>query len=180
MEFTLCYKIRKRLLGQVYHFSLLICYPYSFSAIDLLIPGRSTLISLACRSRSLQIWKALFTETCMQKQNSGHHHFLVLRLIMKTIRYDLLGAWSFFQIFCFFLDDCLGRWIQWMWLVSCRRQGMLTQGPTPDPKCELNITSFLTLPHPSHCPICAKDIMVIVLLLQVMGGWEGWGVVHLS
>ena len=52
---------------------------------------------------------------------------------------------------------------------------MLTQGPTPDPKCELNITSFLTLPHPLHCPICAKDIMVTVLLLQVMGGWEGWG-----
>ena len=28
-EFNLCYKIRNRLLGQVYHFSLLICYPYS-------------------------------------------------------------------------------------------------------------------------------------------------------
>ena len=28
-EFTLSYKIRIRLLGQVYHFSLLICYPYS-------------------------------------------------------------------------------------------------------------------------------------------------------
>ena len=23
---------------------------------------------------------------------------------------------------------------------------MLTQGPTPDPKCKLNISSFLTLP----------------------------------
>ena len=52
---------------------------------------------------------------------------------------------------------------------------MLTQGPTPGPKCELNITSFLALPHPSHCPICVKDIMVTVLLLQVMGRWEGWG-----
>ena len=52
---------------------------------------------------------------------------------------------------------------------------MLTQGPAPNPKCELNITSFLTLPHPLHSPICAKDIMVIVVLLQVMGGWEGWG-----
>ena len=51
---------------------------------------------------------------------------------------------------------------------------MLTQGPTPDPKCELNITSFVALPHALHCPICAKDIMVTVLL-QVMGGWEGWG-----
>ena len=56
---------------------------------------------------------------------------------------------------------------------------MLTQGPAPDPKCELNITSFLTLPHPLHCPICAKDIMVTVLLLQVIGEWEGWGVVYL-
>ena len=56
-----------------------------------------------------------------------------------------------------------------MRLVSCRRQEMLTQGPAPDPKCELNITSFLTLPHPLYCPICAKDIMVTVLLLQVMG-----------
>ena len=30
-EFTVSYKIRIRLLGQVYHFSLLICYPYSSS-----------------------------------------------------------------------------------------------------------------------------------------------------
>ena len=29
-EFTLRYKIRNRLLSQIYHFSLLICYPYSF------------------------------------------------------------------------------------------------------------------------------------------------------
>ena len=62
---------------------------------------------------------------------------------------------------------------------------MLTQGLAPDPKCELNITSFLTLPHPLHCPISAKDIMVIVLLLQMMGDGKvggglfilgfGWG-----
>ena len=44
---------------------------------------------------------------------------------------------------------------------------MLTPVPTPDPKCVLNVTSFLTLPHPLDCPICAKDIMVTVLLLQV-------------
>ena len=63
-----------------------------------------------------------------------------------------------------------------MWLVSCRRQRMLTQGPAPDPKCELNITSFLTLPHPLHCPICVRDVMIIVLLLQVTGGLEWlWG-----
>ena len=52
---------------------------------------------------------------------------------------------------------------------------MLTQGRAPDPNCELNITSFLTLPHQLHCPICAKDIMVTVLLIQVMGVWGRWG-----
>ena len=52
---------------------------------------------------------------------------------------------------------------------------MLSQGPIPDPKHESNIRLFLTLPYSLHCSICAKDIMVTVLLLQVMGGWEGWG-----
>ena len=33
-EFTLCYKIRIRLLGWVCHISLLICYPYSFINIE--------------------------------------------------------------------------------------------------------------------------------------------------
>ena len=50
---------------------------------------------------------------------------------------------------------------------------MLTQGRTPDPKCKLNISSFLTLRHPLDCLTFAKDIMIIVLLLQMMGGWEG-------
>ena len=67
-----------------------------------------------------------------------------------------------------------------MQLVSCRRQGMVTQRAATDPKFELNITLFFTLPHRLHFPIFAKDIMVIVLLFQVMVGWEGWGVVHLS
>ena len=66
-----------------------------------------------------------------------------------------------------------------MWLVSCRRQGMLIQGPAPDPKCELNITSLFTLPRPLYCPIYAKDIMVSVLLLQVTGEWDSRGLVHL-
>ena len=46
---------------------------------------------------------------------------------------------------------------------------MLTQWLAPDPKCEFNIRSFLTLSPPLHCPISGQDIMVIVLLLQVMG-----------
>ena len=52
-----------------------------------------------------------------------------------------------------------------MWLVSCRRQGMLTQGPAPDPKCKLNISSFFTLPHLLDCLICTKNSVSIVLLL---------------
>ena len=62
---------------------------------------------------------------------------------------------------------------------------MLTQGLAADPKYELNITSFLALPDPLHCPICATDIMVIVLSLQVKGDGKvgggsfmlgfGWG-----
>ena len=57
---------------------------------------------------------------------------------------------------------------------------MLTQGPTPDSKCNLNISSFLTLPHFSDCLICTRNSMFIVLLLQMMGGWVRWGVVDLS
>ena len=45
---------------------------------------------------------------------------------------------------------------------------MLNQGPAPDRKCKLNISSFLTLPYPLDCLICAKDIMIIVFL-QHMG-----------
>ena len=44
-------------------------------------------------------------------------------------------------------------------------------------RVEYNIIPYtsisITLPH-----LC-KDIIVTVLLLQVMGGWEGWEVVHL-
>ena len=56
---------------------------------------------------------------------------------------------------------------------------MLVQGPPPNHTRDLNITAFLTLSHTLHCPICAKDIGVTVLLLQVMARWVGWGVVHL-
>ena len=45
--------------------------------------------------------------------------------------------------------------------------------PTPDPKCKLNISSFLTLSHPLDCLICAKNIMVIVLL-SISGRNKEW------
>ena len=69
----------------------------------------------------------------------------------------------------------MGRWNQSMWLVSCRRQGMLTQGLAPDPKCKLNISSFLTLPHLLDCLICTRNSESTVLLLWMMGGWDRWG-----
>ena len=54
----------------------------------------------------------------------------------------------------------------------CRRQGMLTQEPTPDPKCKVIILSSLTLPHLLNYLICTRNAMSIVLLLQMMeGGW---------
>ena len=66
-----------------------------------------------------------------------------------------------------------------MWLVSCRRQGILFQGLAPDFKCKLNISSFVTLPHLLDCLICTKNSVSIVLLLRMMGGWNRWGVVDL-
>ena len=58
--------------------------------------------------------------------------------------------------------------------------GMLTQGPAPDPKYKLNISSFLTLPHLSDCLICSRNSVSIVLLLQMKRGWDRWGVVDLE
>ena len=49
---------------------------------------------------------------------------------------------------------------------------MLTQGPALDPKCKLIISSFLTLPHLLDCLICTRNVMSIVLLLQIMEVWD--------
>ena len=61
--------------------------------------------------------------------------------------------------------------------MSYTRHGVPTEGSPPDHKCKLNISSFLTLPHTLHCLICTKNIMITVLL-QMMGEWEGCGMVH--
>ena len=88
-----------------------------------------------------------------------------------------MGVESHFWVLCFFVINCLGGWNQKMWLVSCRRQEMLTQGPAPDCKCKLNIPSFLTLPHLLDCLICIRNSVSIVLLLWMMGWWDRWGLV---
>ena len=51
---------------------------------------------------------------------------------------------------------------------------MLTQGPPPYPKCKCNISSFLTFPHLSDYLIGAMEIMIVVVLLEMMWGWESW------
>ena len=66
-----------------------------------------------------------------------------------------------------------------MWLVSCRRQGMLTQGPAPDSTCKLIISSFLTLPHLLDCLNFTRNAKSFVFSLQILGGWNRWGVVDL-
>ena len=52
---------------------------------------------------------------------------------------------------------------------------MLSQGPTPDPKCKMIISSFLTLPYLLDCLVCTRNVMSIVLLLQLMGICDGGG-----
>ena len=51
---------------------------------------------------------------------------------------------------------------------------MLTQGSAPDPKCKLNISSFITLPHSLVCLICTWNSASIVLLLRKMWEWHRW------
>ena len=72
-----------------------------------------------------------------------------------------------------------------MLLVSWMRQEMLTKGPTLDPKCKLNILSFLTLPHLLDSLICTRNFVSIVLLLAMLGGGGGDGIgvgwlIHIS
>ena len=52
---------------------------------------------------------------------------------------------------------------------------MLTPGPGPGFKLKLNISSFLKVVQPLDCHVCVKYIIFIVLSLQMMGEWEGWG-----
>lgn len=60
---------------------------------------------------------------------------------------------------------------------------VLQEAGDADPKCKLilNLLSFLTLAYTLDCLICAKDIMIIVFLLQMMGYGKivGREVIHL-
>ena len=62
-----------------------------------------------------------------------------------------------------------------MWLVSFSRQGMLAQGPKPDPQGKLIISPFFTLQHLLDCLVFIRNAMSSVLLLELMGRWSSWG-----
>ena len=73
-----------------------------------------------------------------------------------------------------------------MWLVSCRRQGILAQPSTPDPKCKLDISSLLTLPHLldlshlyqecyEHCIFIMNDGVGVCVCVWGGGGGGGGG-----
>ena len=85
----------------------------------------------------------------------GFHIYLsqpwFLSMQPKTINtIQLVRSQMFFQDFLFLLGLLFGQMEsmdEWMQLVSCRRQGMLAQGPAPDPRCKLKISSFFTLSY---------------------------------
>ena len=64
-----------------------------------------------------------------------------------------------------------------MWLLSCRRQGMLIQGPAPDPKCNLNISSFLNTSTLIRLPHLYQEFCVHFIFIRngggdgISGGW---------
>ena len=62
-----------------------------------------------------------------------------------------------------------------MWLLSCSRQGMLTEGPAPNCKCKLIILPFITFLHLLDCLICTRNAMSTVLLLKLIGDGLGGG-----
>lgn len=67
---------------------------------------------------------------------------------------------------------------------TCQLQNFI-HGPVSDPQCKLNNSSFFTLANPLDYLICAKDIIIILMLLQMMGNRKvgngsfilgfGWG-----
>ena len=49
----------------------------------------------------------------------------------------------------------------------------------PDPKCKLNMSSFLTLAHFVDCLYFTSNTISIVLLLEMIGGMVRWLVIEL-
>ena len=85
--------------------------------------------------------------------------------VRRPVQYDTVAVESHFWVVCFFSGELFG-WMESINMAGVfRKQGMLTQGPGPEPECILNISSFLTLPHLLDCLICTKNSLSIVFLL---------------
>ena len=82
--------------------------------------------------------------------------------VLRSRQYDLI-CWEFdlFSRFLFLLGWLFGR------MESMDVAGVLQEArdadwrDATDPKCKLNISSFLTLPHSSDCLICSKKVMIM-------------------
>ena len=92
----------------------------------------------------------------------------------NTICLELIIFW----ILCFFVVVCLSGWNQWMWIEAYRTEGMVTQGPTPDPKCRWNFPLFL---HSDIHQLFPLVLTISYSLCYKSSFWEmGWtGVVYL-
>ena len=75
--------------------------------------------------------------------------------------------------------DCFGQMEAINVALVLQEVGDAESGPAADPKCRLIMSSFLTLPDLLDCLICTRNAMSIVLLLQVMGEWDRWGLIDL-
>ena len=115
-EFTLCYKIRNRLLGQVYHFSLLICYPYSFisSGMGLRHQGLYVLcanLEKACFFSSKMLWNdyemKVWNELC-----GSFNKFEKLSTCLQQVLF-------YITFFFFFFKFCVGLGEDFYKLLIC-------------------------------------------------------------
>ena len=133
-------------------------------------------MDLGIRSDFFQVWGNLIGSTLVDLRESSSYGFSVCR----PRQYNSI-CWKLALISGFFDISWLIVWVVGIniWLMSCRRQWMLTPGSASDPKCKLNISPFLTLPHLLNSLICTNNAMSMVLLLQMKGRWDCWGVVDL-
>ena len=131
------------------------------SAKDLLKPNKSSLISPGCRSRSLHMSKALFTETSMQERKSAHHHYLVLRLILyDEIFWSMRSTTPIFWLWIFIIFGCLTSIFFLSFLQNCL---MIVWGSFPA-KVEITLTVLLSF----HLTAAILDVVSGINQLHIL------------
>ena len=86
-----------------------------------------------------------------------------------------------YNMICWELDPISGFFV-FFWLIVCadvinkcgwclaRGRGCWFKGLQQDPKCKLIISSFLTFPYLIHWLICTKNIVLLLQMMEEMGG----------